>query len=94
VAVGNDILEREGFVESRNGVAAYSMDGINWTKTTMPSNYRPAWRSITYGNGTFVAVSSTGTTSHAFYSTDGITWAVATSSNNEHWSDVTYGEEE
>lgn len=50
--------------------AAYSVDGINWTGTTLPTS--TTWTSVKYGNGRFVAVSS-GNTASA-YSFDGITW--------------------
>jgi hypothetical protein len=48
-------------------------------------------RSITYGNGLFVAVSDTGT-SRVITSPDGITWTPRTSSNDTNgWRSVTYG---
>lgn len=50
-----------------------SFDGITWTSGTLPEprNYRD----VTYGQGHFVAVSSTGS-SDFYYSVDGLKWAV------------------
>lgn len=59
-----------------------------WTaQTTANQN----WRSITYGNGLFVAVSSTGTTQHVMTSPDGATWTLRTSAENNPWIGITYG---
>ena len=48
------------------------------------------WASITYGNGTFVAV-ATAPSSTAASSTDGITWATRTMPSSSIWQSVTYG---
>ena len=65
------------------------LNGITWTKTTMPLNSE-WWSSITYGNGKFVAVCEG--SDKAVYSTDGINWI----ETNMYWSDdyglVTYGD--
>ena len=49
------------------------------------------WLAITYGNGLFVAVSSTGTGNRVMTSPDGITWTSRTSAANNNWQSVTYG---
>lgn len=54
----------------------------------MPQN--SAWRSVTYGNGLFVAVSRVGT-QRVMTSPDGITWASRTTPVNQGWTSVTYG---
>jgi len=65
-----------------------SSDGITWTAHTAPeANY---WRSITYGNGMFVAVASSGT-NRVMTSTDGITWTARTAAEASSWWSVTYG---
>ena len=63
----------------------YSPDAVNWTLVSgAPSaNYYD----VTYGNGTFVAVANNG---KAAYSTDGVNWTEATTSNKT-WESVTYG---
>ena len=66
--------------------AAYSTDGINWTAATLPSS--ADWYSVCYGNGKFVAVS---TTAKAAYSTDGINWTAATLPSSANWKSVCYG---
>ena len=50
-------------------ISAYSVDGINWTQTTLPVS--SAWSSITYGSGRFVMVETNIT---SIYSFDGINW--------------------
>lgn len=68
-----------------------SVDGITWTSrgTTIPWT---SWSSVTYGNGLFVAVASSGTT-RVMTSPDGVTWTArsgaATTANA--WISVTYG---
>ena len=79
---GEFVMVAEG-----SDAAAYSADGINWTKVTLPSS--DSWYSVTYGNGKFVAVASNSAT--AAYSTDGITWTPATMPSSDSWSSVTYG---
>jgi hypothetical protein len=46
------------------------------------------WQSVTFGNGTFVAVSSTGQVMH---SPNGDTWTLASVSQGGNWVSVTYG---
>ena len=62
-------------------------DGTTWTaRSAAEAN---PWSSVTFGNGTFVAVSNNGT-NRVMTSTDGITWtprSVPASS----WASVTYG---
>jgi Listeria/Bacterioides repeat len=62
VAYGNGM-----FVAVAGGNAAYSSDGITWTAFTLPG----AEKSITYGNGIFMAISYDGSTA---YSIDGKNW--------------------
>jgi hypothetical protein len=69
-----------------------SPDGINWTARTAPSPDNSAWRSITYGDGLFVAVASSGT-HKVMTSPDGINWTARTvpSPDDSGWLSVTYG---
>lgn len=75
---------------SQTTTAAYSVDGIHWNTTTMPSGVT-TWRAITYGNGMFVAIAHGSTA--AAYSYDGITWKAATMPSNEYWYSIVYGED-
>lgn len=54
---------------------AITSNGTNWQLVALPVS--DTWSSITYGNGIFVAVSST--TTNVISSPDGMTWALATS---------------
>jgi hypothetical protein len=63
--------------------------GTSWTNRTSAADYR--WRSVTYGNGLFVAVSDTGTGNRVMTSPDGITWTIRTSAADNDWRSVTYG---
>jgi hypothetical protein len=69
-----------------------SPDGITWTlSTTSGATGTNRWTDVTYGNGTFVAVSSDGGTQHVMTSTDSINWTIRTSANDYWWNGVTYG---
>ena len=60
-----------------------------WTSRTSAANNN--WRSVTWGNGLFVAVASSGTDNRVMTSPDGITWTSRTSAANILWRTVTYG---
>ncbi len=62
---------------------------INWVSRTAPA--ANLWGTVTYGNGLFVAVSSTGSSNRVMTSPDGITWTARASAADNQWSDVTYG---
>ena len=66
--------------------------GYSWTPGTLPSSQN--WTSVTYGNGMFVAVcvsSSSSPSSVAATSPDGITWTGQTLPSLQLWDSVTYG---
>jgi outer membrane protein OmpA-like peptidoglycan-associated protein len=64
-----------------------SPNGINWTLRNVPAaNY---WESVTFANGLFVAVSSSGTNNRAMTSPDGITWTSRTAAVGGN--EITYG---
>ena len=70
-------------------VSQASADGITWTSRSSAADN--IWRSVTYGNGLFVAVSSSGTGNRVMTSPDGITWTSRTSAVDNNWYSVTYG---
>jgi len=71
------------------GQVMTSPDGITWTsRTSIPAN---DWRSVTWGNGLFVAVSASGTGNRVMTSPDGITWTTQTSAADNNWASVTWG---
>ena len=71
------------------GAAKADQGGFTWTsQTSAADNY---WRSVTYGNGLFVAVSYDGSGNRVMTSPDGITWTSRTSAADNYWYSVTYG---
>ena len=75
------------------GQVMTSPDGITWTghETFESVPWTHAWKSIAYGNGTYVAVSSQGA---VMTSPDAATWTAQTLSsplNSQFWIDVAYG---
>ena len=74
----------------------YTIEGIatstigSWTARSAAGD-NDYWSSVTYGNGTFVAVGYSGD-DRVMTSTDGITWATTTAAgDNDSWTSVTYG---
>jgi hypothetical protein len=62
--------------------------GTKWTaRSAAEAN---TWKSVTYGNGLFVAVSSSGT-NRVMTSPDGTTWTPRVASEANQWYSVTYG---
>ncbi len=53
----------------------YSCNGTNWTTSSTGGTGSEAWKGVTFGGSTFVAV---GTTGVAMSSTDGLTWTSRT----------------
>ena len=74
---------------SISAISQAAADGITWTSRTSAADNN--WDSITYGNGLFVAVSTSGTGNRVMTSPDGITWTSRTSAADNFWLSVTYG---
>ena len=70
-----------------------SSNGLNWANipTQTSSVMDNAWRSVTYGNGTFVAVASSGFGTRVMTSQDGTNWRNRQSPADNSWNSVTYG---
>lgn len=64
------------------------MSGIIWTARAAAKSNQ--WRSVTYGNGLFVAVSINGT-NQVMTSPDGITWTARAAAAANLWLSVNYG---
>jgi hypothetical protein len=62
---------------------------VSWTTRTSAANN--TWNSVAYGNGLFVAVSSTSTNQSVMTSSDGITWTLRTGTTTNSWKSVTFG---
>ena len=67
-------------------------NGTTWTYRTAAQDYK--WESVTYGDGVWVAVSSSGTGNRVMTSPDGITWTSRNSIGDFEWVSVSYGVEE
>jgi len=70
IAYGNGVFVAVDISGTPGTIAASSPDAITWTLRTLPSS--STWRSVPFGNGVFVALSSTST--NAATSADGIAW--------------------
>lgn len=69
--------------------AASSLDGITWTTRTIPAG---SWDTITYGNGTFVAIDrSGGSVTTVVTSVDGVNWISRSLPNAVSCYSITYG---
>jgi hypothetical protein len=66
---------------------SYTAPGYTATARTMASS--STWGNLTYGNGRFVAVGSSGTATN--YSLDGKTWAAGGTVSNTTWTSVAFG---
>lgn len=66
---------------------------LTWTNRAIPASLSGnQWRAITFGNGIFVAVSRTGTSSNrVMTSPDGLTWTEQVSANGNNWRGITFG---
>ena len=62
---------------------------LSWTVQTSAADN--SWTSVTFGNGAFVAVASTGSGNRVMRSTDGVHWVTEASAADSTWSSVTYG---
>jgi predicted RecA/RadA family phage recombinase len=63
--------------------------GSTWTYRTAAESL--SWNSVTYGNGTFVAVAGSGTGNRVMTSPNGITWSSRSSAADMLWGEVAYG---
>jgi hypothetical protein len=71
-----------------SNTAFYSLDGINWTATTLPGAATLNWKVLSYGGGVFLAM-ATGS-GQAATSYDGITWTSRTVGSGP-WASASYG---
>ena len=69
--------------------SALAATGDTWTARASAADN--TWQSVTYGNGLFVAVSTSGSGNRVMTSPDGIIWTARTSAADNSWASVTYG---
>lgn len=74
-------------ISSGGSAALYSLDGVDWTSTSMPSE--GDWKCIAGGNNRFVAIRTS--SNAAASSLDGINWTARTMPAIRNWNAVTYG---
>jgi hypothetical protein len=72
------------------GETAVSTDGIAWTPGSLPIATGSEWRSVAYGNGTFIAISND-IGAKAATSTDGIAWTARSLPAMGKWGPVAFG---
>lgn len=86
VAYGNGVFVAAGHVATSSAGALFSSsDGITWTER-MTASRQPIWQ-IVYGNGIFVAVTS----SDALTSSDGTNWTLRTLWKDYPVATITFG---
>lgn len=111
VAYGNGTFVAVGYLETTGAIKIKrvvskimsSQDGVTWT-TRVPAEATNEWRSVTFGNGIFVAVSSCSAsqafqfdnpcdqrTSPVMTSADGITWVSRAADKKDDWWRVAWG---
>lgn len=67
--------------------------GVSWNEAESMPATNQRWKSVAFGDGTFVAVSTTGTLNHVMTSIDGgRNWTTRASATNNTWSSVTYND--
>lgn len=89
VVFGNGMLVAVG----TQGTIITSPDGVVWTKRVSPIAADPgAWFALEYGNGTFVALETTGA-HQVMTSMDGVTWTARDAAGNSNWRAVSYGQD-
>jgi hypothetical protein len=74
-------------VPSGGNISAISTDGLNWSSATLPLS--TTYSCITYGNGFFVALSSTSQTG-LYSENSGVGWRTFTMPANVPWSSIAY----
>lgn len=88
VAYGNGVWVAVGYPIAGSTSVWSSLNGIEWTPRNAPEANN--WSSVTYGNGWFVAVATSGT-HRVMRSQDGITWTTASAAEANSWNAVAYG---
>jgi hypothetical protein len=79
-------LKQDGSLEITKQIVN---QGVEWTARSAAGD-NDSWRSVTYGNGLFVAVSESG--DRVMTSPDGINWtARSAAGDDDSWRSVTYG---
>lgn len=86
---GDNVLTVDTSNDRMNVIGDIYSAGLKWTARTSSTDNE--WRSITYGNGLFVASSKTGSGNQIMTSPDGINWTTRSTPAAREWRYVTYG---
>jgi hypothetical protein len=70
-----------------SAIVADSLDASTWTEYSVPAG---SWQAVAYGNGRFVALSSTTASPEELVSTDGQSWTPVTGPTGP-WTALTFG---
>ena len=83
---GSGVFVAVAYAGNGNRVmASWDGSGVTWNPISVPVD---TWYSVAYGNGTFMAVSYSGT---AMVSTDVLTWSLVSTPALNAWRSITYG---
>src|SRR5204862_1111629 len=85
---GNGLFVAVAGSAGANAGVMTSSDGITWTSRTAAANNQ--WNSVTYGNGLFAAVSTTGIGELVMTSPDGINWTSRIAAALNNWVSINY----
>ena len=79
--------------QSVNRVIYSTDNGANWIGLGTMDELNGQWQSVTYGDGKFVAVATSGGVNNyaIMYSTNGINWTGVSAPTSNQWRYVTYG---
>lgn len=87
----NHIRARALVVVLIAAMSLVSFDAQTWNVSAAGYPADNDWEAVAYGNGVFVAVSSTGSGNRVMTSPDGISWTPRTSASDSDWQAVTFG---
>jgi len=88
ITFGANLFVAGGYSASSPSVIT-SPDAITWTQTAIPGALSGIIQRIAFANGTFVATAST--SNQIFYSSDGLTWSISTSTSPYITKGLAYG---
>ncbi len=74
-----------------SNISLYSSDGVNWVKPTGTLPVTANWRTVTYGDGKWVAMADDSDV--VAYSTDGKKWTTQKTVAPKQWRSITFGDD-
>jgi hypothetical protein len=86
------LLETGSSFNNGGGPQPLTPTGVSWSLITLPTTTE-GYKSIAYGNGTYVATRSGNSNTFAVTTDDGNTWAEYTTTTNTQWDNIIYGDQ-